>query len=75
MGYYNHNERLSFNPGDELAFNDFPNHLNLDQAWFYVEKLAQAEGCCADYGYRFDMLYGAQGQQPKRSATTAARGT
>jgi hypothetical protein len=60
-GYYNHNERISFDPGDELAYNDFPHHLNLDQAWFYVEKLAEANGCCADYGYRVDMMYGAQG--------------
>jgi hypothetical protein len=60
-GYYNHNERLSFDRGDELSFNDNPHELNLDQAWFYVEKLAEAEGCCLDYGYRFDMMYGAQG--------------
>jgi hypothetical protein len=61
MGYYNHNERLSFDRGDELSFNDLPHRINLDQAWFYVEKLAEANGCCADYGYRFDMMYGAQG--------------
>jgi hypothetical protein len=59
-GYYNHNERLSFDRADELSINDFPHHLNLDQAWFYVEKAAEANGCCADYGYRFDIAYGAQ---------------
>jgi len=60
IGYYNHNERLSIAPGDELSFNDFPNHLNLDQAWFYIERVADADCCCADYGYRFDIMYGAQ---------------
>jgi hypothetical protein len=61
FGYYNHNERLSFDRGDERSFNDLPNNLNLDQAWFYVENPAEADGCCADYGYRVDMMYGAQG--------------
>jgi hypothetical protein len=60
MGYYNHNERLSFDPGDELSFNDFPHHLNLDQAWFYIERVAEASACSADWGYRFDIMYGAQ---------------
>jgi hypothetical protein len=58
MGYYNHNERLSREPGDELSFNDFPHHLNLDQAWFYVEHAANADACSADWGYRFDIMYG-----------------
>ncbi|MCI0335434.1 MAG: porin [Planctomycetes bacterium] len=61
MGYYNNNERLSIADADSLSFNDFPDHLNLDQAWLYVEKVAEAEGCCADYGYRFDIMYGVHG--------------
>lgn len=60
MGYTNQNERLSFDKGDELSFNDFPDHLNLDQAWLYVEKIAQGDACSAGYGYRFDIMYGAQ---------------
>lgn len=62
VGYYNHNERLSFDQSDGLAFRDFPHHLNLDQAWVYVERKAEANGCCADYGYRFDMMYGVDAQ-------------
>ncbi|MEX2309387.1 MAG: outer membrane beta-barrel protein [Pirellulales bacterium] len=61
MGYYNNNERLSVDDGDELSFNDFPDHLNLDQAWFYTEKLAEADACSSDWGYRFDIMYGAHG--------------
>ena len=60
MGYYNKNERFSFIDGDELSFNDFPDHLNLDQAWFYVEKVAKTDACYCDYGYRMDIMYGAQ---------------
>jgi hypothetical protein len=58
MGYYNKNERLSIADNDGLSFNDFPDHLDLDQAWFYVEKLATADSCCATYGYRYDIMYG-----------------
>jgi hypothetical protein len=62
MGYYNHNERLSFDQSDGLAFRDFPHHLNFDQVWLYVEKVAESDGCCADYGYRFDIMYGVDAQ-------------
>jgi hypothetical protein len=61
FGYYNHNERLSFNRGDELSFNDLPHNINLDQAWFYLNKEAEADACGCDWGYRFDLMYGAQG--------------
>jgi hypothetical protein len=60
-GYYNNAERLSSGDGDELSANDFPNEFGFDQAWFFTEKLAEADGCCADYGYRFDIYYGRQG--------------
>lgn len=60
MGYYNENERLSFDEGDELSFNDNPDEINFDQVWFYVEKLAEADCCSADWGYRYDIMYGAQ---------------
>jgi hypothetical protein len=62
MGYYNHNERLSFDQSDGLAFRDYPHNLNLDQAWFYVEKLAESNSCCPDYGYRLDVMYGVDAQ-------------
>jgi hypothetical protein len=60
FGYYTDNERLSADDGDEFAFNDFPDHLNLDQAWLYFEKVAEADDCSADWGYRYDIMYGAQ---------------
>jgi hypothetical protein len=62
VGYYNHNERLSEDQSDGLAFRDFPHHLNIDQAWVWVEKVAEADGCCADWGYRFDAMYGVDAQ-------------
>ena len=60
FGYYNNAERLSIQRGDERSFNDLPHNLNLDQAWFYVGKEAQAD-CGCGYGYRLDVMYGAQG--------------
>jgi hypothetical protein len=61
VGYYNHNERLSRDEGDALSFNDVPHELGLDQAWFYTEKVADADACSADWGYRFDAMYGRHG--------------
>ena len=45
------------------AFDDYPDHLNLDQAWVYFEKIAEADACSADWGYRFDMVYGVDAQK------------
>jgi hypothetical protein len=63
FGYYNNNERLSSTPGDLLAFLDNPDTLNLDQAWVYFEKVAEADACNPGWGYRFDMLYGVDAQK------------
>jgi Putative beta-barrel porin-2, OmpL-like. bbp2 len=63
MGYYNNQERFSNTPNDGFAFLDYPDHLNLDQAWFYAEKVADAGCYSADYGFRFDMLYGVDAQK------------
>jgi hypothetical protein len=62
MGYYNHNERLSQSQSDGLAFRDYPHHLNVDQAWLYVEQLAESDDCCGAWGYRFDIMYGVDAQ-------------
>lgn len=58
-GYYNKNERWSFTDNDGLSFDDFPNHLNLNQAWVYAERKANGDAASADYGYRVDFMYGA----------------
>jgi hypothetical protein len=63
MGYYSDNERLSADPGDGFAFLDFPDHLNLDQAWLYAEKVAEGGACSAGWGYRADVLYGVDAQK------------
>ena len=47
---------------DLLSFWDNPDDLNLDQDWFYVEKLAEGE-CSWDCGYRFDLVYGVDAQK------------
>jgi hypothetical protein len=63
LGYYDDNNRLSVAENDLLSFEDYPDHLNLDQAWVYFEKLAEADACGAGWGYRFDMLYGVDAQK------------
>ncbi|MGE3639021.1 MAG: outer membrane beta-barrel protein, partial [Pirellulales bacterium] len=63
MAYYDDNDRLSVQPGDLLSFEDYPDHLNLTQAWIYFEKIAATDGCSADWGYRFDMMYGVDAQK------------
>ena len=40
-GYYTNNDPLSFRNNDRASFWDHPNELNLDQAWFWVEKKAK----------------------------------
>ncbi len=62
-GYYSDNERFSFQPNDLLSFHDNPDNLNLDQAWLYVEKLADTDSCCPSWGYRGDIVYGVDAQK------------
>lgn len=62
IGYHSDLTGLSQEPNDLLDFNDLPNQLNLHQAWLYVGKDAEAECCSADYGYRYDILYGTDAQ-------------
>ena len=62
-GYHSDPTRLSVDFNDGLAFNDLPDHFNLHQAWLYVEKQAEAGPCCADWGFRFDILYGTDAQK------------
>ncbi len=63
MGYHSDNTRLSFQPNDLLAFNDQPDRLNLHQQWLYIEKVAEAGACSADWGFRFDIMYGTDAQK------------
>jgi hypothetical protein len=62
-GYNNDPTRLSRFYGEGLSFNDVPDMLALHQAWFYVEKEADPTCCCADWGFRFDILYGTDAQK------------
>ena len=63
FGFYSNNDPFSVTDNDLLSFWDHPNELNLDQAWFYVEKLAKSDGCNWACGYRFDMVYGVDAQK------------
>lgn len=62
-GYNSEQTRLSASPGDLFAMNDYPDHLALHQAWLFVEKVADPTCCSADWGFRFDILYGTDAQK------------
>jgi hypothetical protein len=63
MGYYTNNDPLSFRDNDLLSFWDNPGDLNMDQEWFYIEKLAKSDGCNWGCGYRVDLVYGVDAQK------------
>jgi hypothetical protein len=60
LGLHTQNTGLSVNDGDQLDTNDNPGQVNLEQAYFYVEKKAKTDSCCCDWGYRYDVVYGTQ---------------
>jgi hypothetical protein len=43
-------------------FNNYPNHAQLQQSWLYLEKAVDNGGCGWDWGFRFDYVYGTDGQ-------------
>jgi hypothetical protein len=47
--------------GDGLM-NNYPNHVQLQQQWFYLEKAVNTGGCGFDWGFRTDFVYGTDGQ-------------
>lgn len=73
FGYYDDNNRLSTQPNDLKSFLDNPDHLNLDQAWFFVEKLAQGGACSSDWGYRADIVYGVDAQKTQAFGNPGGR--
>jgi hypothetical protein len=58
IGYHSDFTRFSDEVSQGLSFNDRPDEVNFHQVWFYGEKLAEADACSSDWGYRFDMMYG-----------------
>jgi hypothetical protein len=63
FGFYSNNDPFSVTDNDLKSFWDRPNELNMDQAWFYVEKLAKSDGCNWAVGYRVDLVYGVDAQK------------
>ena len=43
-------------------FNNYPNVVQLQQAWVFAEKVADNGGCGWDWGFRVDYVYGTDGQ-------------
>lgn len=63
VGYHDNNIPLSQSDNDLLSFEDFEDRVNLNQQWFYIEKVAKSDGCCGAWGYRADVVYGVDAQK------------
>jgi hypothetical protein len=63
LGYHSNNVPLSVVNGDLLSFGDNPGKVNANQVWGYVEKEAEGECGCWDWGFRADILYGSDAQK------------
>jgi hypothetical protein len=62
MGYHDNNQPLSQAYNDLLSFNDVPDHLHLQQQWFYLGR--KVDGSCGfDLGGRIDVVYGTDAQK------------
>ena len=48
------------NAGTEL-FNSYGDHVQLNQQWLYVAKVAESDGKGAAWGFRMDYMYGTDG--------------
>jgi hypothetical protein len=72
MGYHSETTGLSAEHGDLLDSNDVPDRFNLQQMWLYTEKAVEADSCSADWGYRFDMVYGTDAQKTQAFGNSGA---
>jgi hypothetical protein len=54
---YNAREPAS-NYNGVITFNDRDDELQMNQLYLVVEKVAESDYCCWDWGYRVDFLYG-----------------
>jgi hypothetical protein len=63
VGYHSDFTRLSSEAQQGFSFNDRPNEFNFHQVWFYSEKVAEADCCSSDWGYRYDIMYGIDAQK------------
>ena len=70
-GYHDGNERLSFTPGDDLAFNSYPHKMNLQQQWFYIGHVADGSGGLG-LGGRIDMMYGIDASEAQSYGNTTS---
>jgi hypothetical protein len=53
-------------------FNNYPNTVQLNQAWFFLEKEAETGGCGFDWGFRLDYVYGTDGPDTQAFGSPAA---
>jgi len=50
--------QTGFHTYDTGMFNNHPDHFDAHQVWIYSEKTLDTQGCCWDWGYRVDYVYG-----------------
>lgn len=54
-------------------FNDYPNKIQMQQAWIYAEKEADTGGCGWDWGVRMDYVYGTDGPDTQAFGNQSGR--
>ena len=69
-GYSANEQPFSDSKGEALSFNDSTGNIDLHQAVIYFGKEAENDGCCWDWGFRFDMMYGTDSQKTQAFANT-----
>ena len=62
MGYHDNNIPLSQAYNDLLSFDDVPDHLHLNQQWFYIGRTTDGSNGL-DLGGRIDVVYGTDAQK------------
>jgi hypothetical protein len=55
-----------------FLFNNYPNTVQLHQAWAFLEKECDTGGCGWDWGFRLDYVYGTDGPDTQAYGSPAA---
>jgi hypothetical protein len=63
MGYHDGVIPLSERENDLGSFEDVPHEVQLNQQWFYAERLANSHRYGSDWGFRLDVVYGTDAQK------------
>jgi hypothetical protein len=75
LGYHDGIVPLSRFENDLQSFEDIPHQVQLNQQWFYAERLADATRHGSDWGFRLDIVYGTDAQKTQAFGNPGGRST